>query len=163
MMKFRIIILLLLVAACKPPTENTIPPEPVTSDTFSLISNLKDGELTLSVNDKSQTLKEEGNIVDFYTSEDKKSIVLEIEMFSTLSILKIYKWNLSSERYEADKTNINKIAWEHFDKKQSIKPEELESSYVYFLEWKGQDSLVAELRGNTGMSELISDTIVLKY
>lgn len=163
MLKFRIIILLLLVVACKPPTDNTIPTEPITPDTFRLISNLKDGELKVSVNDKSQFIKEEGNIVDFHTSADKKNIALEIEMFSTLSVLKIYKWNLSSERYEADKTNINKIAWEHFDKKQSIKPEELESSHVYFLEWKGQDSLVVELRGNTGMSELISDTVVLKY
>ena len=163
MRNIRIIILLLLVVSCKPPTEKTIQPDSIDTDSFKLTSNLKNGELTLSINDKTQLLKEEGNIVEFHVSADKKSIALDIEKFSTLSILKLYKWNSSSEKYVADPTNINRIAWQKFEQTHSIKSEELESSHVYFLEWKGKDSIVVELRGNTGMGEYISDTVVLKY
>lgn len=151
-----ILILLLLVLSCKSPSDKDTP-------SFKLNSSLKDGELTLTVNDKTQLLKEEGDILNFHTSADDKSIVLDIEKFSTLNIVKLYKWNPSSENYIADTTNINRIAWQNFEQSHSIKSEELESSHVYFLKWMGKDSLVVELRGNTGMGEYISDTVVLKY
>lgn len=150
------IFLLLLVISCNSSSDKD-------AHTFKLSSSLKDGELTLSVNDKTQLLKEEGDIVDFHTSADKKSIALEVEKLSTLSILKLYKWDLSSEKYVVDTTNINRVAWQNFEQRQSIKSEELESSHVHFLKWKGKDSIVVELRENTGMGAYISDTVVLKY
>lgn len=151
-----IIVLLLFVVSCKSFSDKD-------TRTFRLSSSLKDGELTLSVNDKSQLLKEEGNIVDFHTSADQKSIALQVKKFSTLSILKMYKWNLSAEKYVEDTTNLNRIAWLNFEQNHSIKTEELESSHVYFLKWKGNDSIMVELRGNTGTGAYISDTMVLKY
>ena len=156
MRNIRIIVLLLLVISCQSSLDKD-------TQTFTLSSTLKDGELTLSVNDKTQLLKEEGDIVDFHTTADKKNLALEVQKFSTLSILKLYKWNLSSEKYEADTSNINRVAWQNFEQSHSIKSEELESSHVYFLKWKGEDSLVVELRGNTGMGTFISDTMALKY
>lgn len=151
-----IIVFLLFVISCKSVSDKG-------THAFKLSSDLKDGELTLSVNDKSQLLKEEGDIVDFHTSADQKRIVLEVKKFSTLSILKMYKWNLVSENYVADTTNINRVAWQNFEQSHSIKPEELTSSHVYFLQWKGNDSIMVELKGNTGMGTYISDTVVLKY
>lgn len=151
-----IIFLILLVISCKSSSDKD-------PHTFNLSSSLKDGELTLSVNDKTQLLKEEGDIVDFHSSPDNKSIALEIRKLSTLSILKLYKWNQSSEKFVADTNNINRVAWENFDQSQSIKSKELQSSHVYFLEWKGKDSIVVELRGNSGMGEFISDTVALRY
>ena len=115
------------------------------------------------VNDKTQLLKEEGEIVDFHTSADQKSIALQVKKFSTLIILKMYTWNPASEDYEADTININRIAWQNFEQSHLIKPEELASSHVYFLKWKGNDSIMVELRGITGMGDYFSDTVVLKY
>ena len=112
-----IIFLILLVISCKSSSDKG-------SHTFNLSSSLKDGELTLSVNDKTQLVKEEGSIVDFHTSPDNKSIAVEVQKFSTLSIIKVYKWNQSSEKYLADTTNINRVAWHNFDQSQSIKSEE---------------------------------------
>ena len=156
MRNIKIIVLILLVISCKSSSDKD-------THTFKLSSSLKDGELSLTVNDRMQLLKEEGNIVKFHTSEDKKNILLEVQMLSTLSILKLYKWNLSSEEYVEDSININRLAWQIFEKKHSIGAEELESSHVYFLEWKGEDSIVVELRGNRGMGEFISDTVALRY
>lgn len=151
-----IIVLLLLVISCKPSPDKD-------NHTLKLSSSLKDGELTLSVNDKTQVLKEKGDIVDFHTTANNRTIALEVEKLSTLSILKLYKWNLSSEKYVEDTTNINRVAWQNFEQSHSIKTEELESSHVYFIKWKEKDSIVVELRGNTGMGTYISDTVVLKY
>lgn len=151
-----IIFLILVVISCNSSSDKD-------TQTFTLSSGLKNGELILSVNDKTQLVKEEGDIVAFHTSADKKSIALEVEKFSTLSILKLYKWDLSSEKYVADTTNINTVAWQNFDQNQSIKSEELESSHVYFLKWIGKDSIAVELRGMTGMGVFISDSVVLKY
>ena len=151
-----IIVFLLFIISCKSVSDKGTP-------VFKLTSDLKDGKLTLSVNDKSQLLKEEGDIVDFHTSADQKRIVLEVKKFSTLSILKMYKWNRISENYVADTTNINRVAWQIFEQSHSIKPEELASSHVYFLKWKGNDSIMVELSGNTGMGAFFSDTVVLKY
>ena len=156
MRNIRIIVFLLLVTSCKFSAEKEV-------TTFNLGSSLTDGELTLSVNDKTQLLKEEGDIVDFHSSPDNKSIVLGIRKLSTLSILKIYKWDMASEKYVADTTNINKVAWQNFEQSKSIAPEELEASHVYFMNWKGKDSIVVELRGNAGMGEFISDTMTLNY
>ena len=151
-----IVFLILLLAACQSYSDKDTPP-------FKLNSSLEGGALILSVNDKIQLLNEEGDIVNFYTSADKKSIVLEVEKLSTLSILKVYKWNLFSEKYVADSTNINKVAWQTFAQSHTIKLEELESSHVYFLKWKGKDSMVVELRGHTGMGIYISEAVELKY
>lgn len=151
-----IVFLILLLAACQSYSDKEASP-------FKLNSSLEGGALVLSVNDKTQLLQEEGNIVSFYTSADKKSIVLQIEKLSTLTILKVYKWNLLSEQYVADSTNINKAAWQGVEQSHSIKPEDLESSHVYFLKWKGEDSLMVELRGHTAMGRYISETVELKY
>lgn len=151
-----IVFLILLLAACQTYADKEAPP-------FKLNSSLEGGALVLSVNDKIQLLKEEGDIVSLHTSADKKSIVLQIEKLSTLSILKVYKWNLSSEKYVADSTNINKAAWQSLAQSHSIKLEDLESSHVYFLKWKGEDSIVVELRGHTAMGTYISETVELKY
>lgn len=156
MRTLRLIVLLLLVISCKPTPSKEI-------GTFKLNSNLNDGELTLSVNNKTQLLKEEGTIVDFHTSADEKSIALEIEKLSTLRILKVYKWQLSSQKYVADPTNISSLAWQNFEQKHDITLEELESSHVYFLNWKGKDSITVKLRGRTGMGTYVSDTLVLNY
>ena len=151
-----ILVLLLLVISCNSSSVKD-------AYTFKLSSDLKDGELILSINDKTQILKEDGDIVDFHTSTDQKSIVLEVQMFSTLSILKLYKWDLSSEKYVADTTNINRVAWLNYEQTHSLKTEELESSHVYFLKWKGNDSIAVILWGNTGMGAYISDTVIVKY
>lgn len=156
MQTIRIIILLLLFISCKPSTSKD-------TDTFKLSSSLKDGELTLSVNNKTQLLKEEGTIVDFHTSADEKNMALEIEKLSTLSILKLYQWHPSTEKYVVNPTNINSVAWQNFEQTHAIISEELESSHVYFLKWKGKDSIVVELRGRTGKGIYVSDTLVLKY
>ena len=68
-----------------------------------------------------------------------------------------------SEEDLQETTNINRVAWQIFEQNQPVKSEELESSHVYFLNWKGEDSIVVELRGNAGMGTYISDTVVLKY
>lgn len=135
MLNIRIIVLLLLVISCNSSSDEAV-------SNLNLSSSLKDGELSLSVNNKTQLLKEEGDIVDFHTSADKKSIALEVQKLSTLSVLKLYKWKLSDEKYIADTTNINRVAWENFEQSHSI---------------------VVELRGNTGMGVFISDTVVVKY
>lgn len=151
-----IVFLILLLAACQSYSDKDASP-------FRLSSSLEGGALILSVNDKIQLLKEEGEIVNFHTSADKKIIVLEVEKLSTLTILKLYKWNLLSEKYVADSTNINKAVWQSLEQSHSIKAEDLESSHVYFLKWKEEDSLVVELRGHTAMGTYISETVELKY
>lgn len=151
-----IVFLILLLTACQTFSDTDASP-------FKLNSSLEGGALVLSVNDKIQLLQEEGDIVSFYTSADKKSIVLQIEKLSTLTILKVYKWNLVSKQYVADSTNINKAAWQSLEQSHSIKAEDLESSHVYFLKWKGDDSLVVELRGHTAMGTYISETAEVKY
>lgn len=156
MPNFKFLVLFVLFISCKNIDNKDV-------ESLDLNSKLKDGELILTVNDNSQSLKVEGNIMDYYTSEDKKDIAVEIEKVSTLSILNLYKWDDSSEEYLPNKTNINKLAWEEFEQNHSIKTDELESSHVYFLKWKGKDSIMVELRGNTGMGTYISDTLVLKY
>ncbi len=156
MPNIRIIVLFLLIFSCNSTSDKG-------AEILNLTSNLKDGELTLSVNDKTQLLNEEGTIVDFHISADKNSIAVEVEKLSTLSVLKLYHWNSASQSYEADTTNINRLAWQIFDQGWSVNSDELESSHVYFIKWKGQDSIEVELRGNAGMGTFISDTVVLKY
>lgn len=126
MQNSRSLILFLLFVSCKSPNDKNV-------EVIELNSKLKDGELILTVNDKSQSLKVEGNIMDYYPSEDKKDIAVEIEKVSTLSIINLYKWNPSSEEYLPNTSNINKLAWEEFERNHSIKSDELESNHVYFL------------------------------
>lgn len=126
MQNSRSLILFLLFVSCKSPNDKNV-------EAIELNSKLKDGELILTVNDKFQSLKVEGNIMDYYPSEDKKDIAVEIEKVSTLSIINLYKWNPSSEEYLPNTSNINKLAWEEFERNHSIKSDELESNHVYFL------------------------------
>jgi len=76
MQNIGILFLLLLVISCRPSSDKN-------AHTFKLNSSLKNGELSLSVNDRTQLLKEEGDIMEFHPSADKKSIALEIEKLST--------------------------------------------------------------------------------
>ncbi|QAA81071.1 hypothetical protein EI546_04715 [Aequorivita sp. H23M31] len=152
----KILFILFLSLSCKSPVDKNVDPGNLNAD-------LKDGILTLTIDTIEQPLKVEGNIMEYHTSHDNKSIALEIEKFSNLSVVKVYRWNLITRKYEGDSININRAAWNKVFSKYSVTPEEFTTSQVYFLGWKEKDSIILEVRGISETGKTIDDTLTLKY
>lgn len=125
---------------------------------------IEDGLLILSYNGKVQKISDEGDIVGFYFSEDKHSLIIELQMFSNLVVIKLYNWKNETEEFVINEINLNTFAWGRFAEKHTeFDKDNIVSSQVQFLKWsKNSISLKMSVIPTPG-ADWIEDTVSISF